>query len=59
LPLPQAGEWRVIFNSDEIRFGGSGIFVNPVQSEIGSYYGCEYSGKVVVPPLGTIWLQKL
>ena len=53
LPLPISGEWQEIVNTDEVAFGGSGIFNELIVAS-------QVSGNVVqmkVPPLATIWLK--
>ncbi|PZO76032.1 MAG: 1,4-alpha-glucan branching enzyme [Mesorhizobium amorphae] len=55
VPLPQAGRWREIFNSDAGSYGGSGVGnMGAVEA------GAEGGGGVVsltLPPLGTLMLE--
>ncbi len=59
LGVPQAGNWREIFNSDDMTFGGSGV-VNgaPLASEDVPWHGREQSIVLRVPPLGGLFLVR-
>ncbi|MEV0600907.1 1,4-alpha-glucan branching enzyme [Streptomyces sp. NPDC050315] len=50
--------WREVLNTDEERFGGSGV-INPGQlkSEPVPYHGRAVSIAPVLPPLATVWLR--
>jgi len=52
VPLPRAGKWNEIFNTDSMEFGGSGIS----NVEINSIEGVPTTLRV--PPLATIWLKR-
>ncbi|HEY5692838.1 MAG TPA: 1,4-alpha-glucan branching protein GlgB, partial [Cyclobacteriaceae bacterium] len=51
--VPYRGEWKEIFNSDDMKYGGSGVlnqglfFTSPVK-----YHGSDYSVSITLPPLG-------
>lgn len=51
--VPSRGQWREIFNSDELAYGGSGVLnqgllvTSPVK-----YHGRDYSVSLTLPPLG-------
>ena len=51
LPLPHAGTWQEIFNSDALALGGTGIHNE-------DRYGVD-SIDISVPPLATIWLKAI
>ncbi|HNP95456.1 MAG TPA: 1,4-alpha-glucan branching protein GlgB, partial [Cyclobacteriaceae bacterium] len=56
--VPYRGEWKEIFNSDNLAYSGSGvlnqgmIFTSPVK-----YHGWDYSVSITLPPLGIIVLK--
>ncbi|MFC2150074.1 1,4-alpha-glucan branching protein GlgB [Calditrichota bacterium] len=58
--VPEAGEWREIFNSDEEEYGGSGQIVNGKvhtdDIEYGGRYPCQLS--LILPPLSVLFLEK-
>ena len=56
--VPEFGVWREIFNSDTVRFGGSG-FINTadVLSEDVVWNGCNQSVVMRIPPLGGMVLS--
>jgi 1,4-alpha-glucan branching enzyme len=52
LPMPKAGSWREVLNTDDLEFGGSGVINQPVDV-------AEKSDLVItlrVAPLATLWL---
>jgi 1,4-alpha-glucan branching enzyme len=58
LPLPFAGVWREVLNTDATEYGGSG------QGNLGQIvatetplFGRPASASVVVPPLATVWFE--
>ncbi len=55
VPLPQAGRWKEILNSDAAIYGGSGVGnMGGVSAEPGD---AGVSATLTLPPLSTIWLQ--
>ncbi|PLR86956.1 1,4-alpha-glucan branching protein GlgB [Bacillus sp. V33-4] len=56
--VPAAGQYREIFNSDQLAFGGAG-FVNKrvVKAEESSFHGRPYSVKLTVSPFGLTILR--
>jgi len=55
--LPCAGEWKVVANSDETRFGGSGISPKEIlTSEDQPWNGRKESVALTLPPLSTLVL---
>ena len=59
LGVPQPGSYREVFNSDEQRFGGSGVKnTEPLESEEIPWNRCQYSVNLKVPPLGMVVLER-
>ena len=56
--VPKRAEYREVFNTDDVRWGGSGI-VNekPIPVEAAPSHGRETSIRVRIPPLGAVYLQ--
>jgi 1,4-alpha-glucan branching enzyme len=54
--LPQAGRWREIINSDETRYGGSGVTNPSIDATDEPWQGRPASAVVTLPPLGAIIL---
>lgn len=56
--VPKRAEYREVFNTDDVRWGGSGI-VNekPIPVEAVPSHGRETSIRVRIPPLGAVYLQ--
>jgi 1,4-alpha-glucan branching enzyme len=54
--LPSGGPWRELINTDDLRYGGSGL-VNPDMDadELG-WQGHPYSALLTLPPLGVVLL---
>ena len=57
LPLTQGGEWKEILNTDDLKFGGSGVVNNKVHVLNEEHRGFSYSALIRVPPLGTAWFS--
>ncbi|TLV03524.1 1,4-alpha-glucan branching protein GlgB [Dyadobacter luticola] len=54
------GSWQEIFNSDQERFGGSGIInYDPITAEGHQWHGRANSLTVDLPPMGAIVLKKV
>jgi 1,4-alpha-glucan branching enzyme len=53
MPLPVSGSWREIINTDDTKFGGSGV----TNLEIISSHTNGNHVTLRVPPLATLWLQ--
>jgi 1,4-alpha-glucan branching enzyme len=55
--LPRSGRWREALNTDDARYGGSGVVNGEVieAEEIG-WHGQQWSAELQVPPLGVLWL---
>jgi 1,4-alpha-glucan branching enzyme len=52
LPFPNAGIWREVLNTDDARFGGSGVSNEPV------IVGASQIASVRIPPLATVWFKR-
>ncbi|CAL67943.1 1,4-alpha-glucan branching protein GlgB [Christiangramia forsetii] len=57
--LPAKGKLKEIFNSDEKKYGGSGISNGPLKIENTSFHGRDYSAQISIPPLGTVVFEIL
>mgnify|MGYP003336006782 CR=1 FL=1 len=57
LPAPRAGEWKLILNSDDIAYGGSGVVIEDCYSVSGEFCGFSQSLFVDIPPLATVLLE--
>ena len=53
LPLPTAGIWREILNTDAVTYGGSGIANDSFAVDVDP----ESNRTFRVPPLSTVWLE--
>jgi 1,4-alpha-glucan branching enzyme len=55
VPLPQAGQWKEILNSDAANYGGSGVGnYGMAAAEVDDRGICAH---LTLPPLATIWLE--
>jgi 1,4-alpha-glucan branching enzyme len=54
--LPRSGTWREVLNTDERRFGGSGMTNGSVEAEGVGWHNEPCSASVDLPPLGVVWL---
>jgi len=57
IPLPSAGRWREILNSDDLQYGGSGVSNSRINADQGPDRGQPASAIVRLPPLGALWLE--
>lgn len=56
--LPSAGQWEIILNSDELRFGGSGVgSTGRVTEQKAPIHGQPSSADLDLPPLGVLVLR--
>lgn len=56
LPLPKTGKWHQVLNTDDLKYGGSGVGnVDYLDPTAGDYYGKPASALVTLPPLATCW----
>jgi 1,4-alpha-glucan branching enzyme len=57
LPLPFAGEWAEVVNTDADVYGGSGVGnLGTVTAHPEPYFGQPASASLRLPPLATLWL---
>ncbi|WP_296667838.1 alpha amylase C-terminal domain-containing protein, partial [Demequina sp.] len=58
LPLPRAGTWDEIFNTDAEIYGGSGVGnLGQVEAEARERHGFPAFAELRVPPLGVVILR--
>ncbi|MGL6180568.1 MAG: 1,4-alpha-glucan branching protein GlgB [Aestuariivirga sp.] len=56
LPLPRAGRWREVLNSDAAAYGGGGLGnMGEIRAEAVPSHGKPASAKVLLPPLATLY----
>ena len=56
LPLPGDHNWALALNTDDLKYGGSGIAPTNIQTVKAEYKGLPTHAVLAVPPLATIWL---
>jgi 1,4-alpha-glucan branching enzyme len=56
--VPESGTYRTILNTDDERYGGSGVGSRSVASNDAGHNGQPYSIDLRLPPLATILLEK-
>ena len=58
--LPAGGTWEEIVNTDDLKYGGSGVInVGPIEAEPIGWMGRRHSAALRVPPLGAVWLRQV
>jgi 1,4-alpha-glucan branching enzyme len=58
LPMPFAGEWDELLNTDAAEYGGSGVGnLGTVTATDAAWGGMRASAVLNLPPLGTLWLR--
>jgi 1,4-alpha-glucan branching enzyme len=58
LPLPAAGTWTEVLNTDSESYTGSGVGnLGAVTAVEGAHHGQPAYADIVVPPLATVWLR--
>ncbi len=58
LGLPRAGEYRLLLNSDDEKYAGSGVEVPAtITAEERPHHGQQYSTSITLPPLATLWFE--
>ena len=56
LPIPKIGNWRQVLNTDDLKYGGSGVGnVDQLTLDTSTYFGKPASAMVTLPPLATCW----
>lgn len=56
LPLPTVGSWSEILNTDDVKYGGSGVVNNEIVTINTEYKGFPAHAVLRIPPLATIYL---
>lgn len=57
--VPKKGSYKVVFNSDDLQFGGTGLGdTEKIKSEMLNMHGFEQSISLNLPPMSTIYLKK-
>jgi 1,4-alpha-glucan branching enzyme len=57
LGLPATGRWAEVLNTDDTRYGGSGVTNQTgVVAEPSPWHGQRFSAEIDLPPLGVAWL---
>ena len=57
LPIPKSGNWIEALNTDEVKYGGSGVINNQIKVDQIQHRGFDYSAVIRLAPLATIWLK--
>jgi len=55
--VPVAGSWDEVLNSDDVRYGGSGVTNESVLADDISTHGHDQSLELTIPPLAAIFLR--
>ena len=55
--VPNPGSYKEILNSDDKKYGGSGVTNGTVKSEKGEMHGFEQHISLTLPPLSTVYFQ--
>jgi len=56
--VPDSGSYKVMLNTDDTNYGGTGVGGNSYKSESEARHGYEYSLNLTIPPLGCIVLKR-
>jgi 1,4-alpha-glucan branching enzyme len=57
--LPHSGAWREVLNSDDERYGGSGVLNSgTIMAENVASHSLDASAEVTIPPLGAVFLVR-
>ena len=60
LGLPDAGGYREVLTTDDVKYGGSGVHDRPViETEAVPWHGKPHSAALTLPPLGVLVLEYL
>jgi 1,4-alpha-glucan branching enzyme len=58
LGLPKPGHYRLLINTDQDIYGGSGVRLpDAIAAEEMPLHGQQYSASLTLPPLATLWLE--
>ena len=55
--VPNAGQYKEVLNSDDAKYGGSGVTNGTVRSKKGAMHGFEQHVTLTLPPLSTLYLS--
>ena len=55
--VPNPGSYKEILNSDDPKYGGSGVTNGTVRSKKGEMHGFEQHVSLTLPPLSTLYFQ--
>jgi 1,4-alpha-glucan branching enzyme len=55
--LPRAGSIKEIFNSDALKYGGSGMHNKTIKISKTPWHGREHSAEITIPPLAVVIFQ--
>ncbi len=58
LGLPKAGEYEAILNSDDSKYGGSGLELPLITAEKTPMHGLPYSGEFTLAPLSAVFYKR-
>ena len=58
IPLPSVGVWKEVLNTDDLKYGGSGITNGEIIALDVPRHGYAASAMLRLPPLATIWITK-
>jgi len=58
IPLPSAGVWKEVLNTDDLKYGGSGVTNGDIIALDVPRHGYAASATLRLPPLATIWITK-
>jgi 1,4-alpha-glucan branching enzyme len=57
VPLPRAGGWREVLNTDAGIYGGTNVGnLGEITAEANALHGREFSAAITLPPLAAVWL---
>lgn len=57
LPIPKSGNWIEALNTDDVKYGGSGVINNQIKVDQIQHRGFDYSAVIRLAPLATILLK--
>ena len=55
--VPNAGSYKEVLNSDDPKYGGSGVTNGTVRSRKGAMHGFEQHVSLTLPPLSTLYFS--
>ena len=58
LGLPEKGTYKLILNTDDEKYGGSGVKLpKSIKAKENEIHGLPYSATIALPPLSTLWFE--